>query len=252
MPFDRKTRAGAGSGTVLDLPPPFRPIALREVGDAFVHATTVAASEGAGTLVHVGRFDSAEFAVVLEPDEPLRSARRAIYAGMAALADTLAVFAPPEKPIAILWPDAIVIDGGLVGGGRIGWPSNADDNAPPAWLVFAATVRTVAIGEHEPGVRPLATALDEEGFFDLNSDRLIESFARHLMVAIDIWQQDRFAEVANGYLSRLTPEKSMSLAIDDNGDLLMRRTGGGIERRALLPALGAPSWLDLTTGAPHR
>ena len=56
---------------------------------------------GAGTLVYVGRFDLAEFAVVLEPDEPLRTARRAFYAGMAALADALAAHAPPEKPIAV-------------------------------------------------------------------------------------------------------------------------------------------------------
>ena len=38
----------------------------------------IAAEQGAGTLVYVGRFDLAEFAVVLEPDEPLRTARRAL------------------------------------------------------------------------------------------------------------------------------------------------------------------------------
>ena len=57
--------------------------------------------------------------VVLEPDEPLRTARRAFYAGMNALADALLVHAPPEKPIAIDWPDALRVDGGLVGGGRL-------------------------------------------------------------------------------------------------------------------------------------
>ena len=55
------------------------------MGDAFAHATTIAAEAGAGTLVHVGRFDLVEFAVVLEPEEPLRTARRAFYAGMVAL-----------------------------------------------------------------------------------------------------------------------------------------------------------------------
>ena len=55
----------------LDLPPPFRGVTLREVGDAFAHAQSVAADQGAGTLVHVGRFDLCEFAVVLEPEEPL-------------------------------------------------------------------------------------------------------------------------------------------------------------------------------------
>ena len=88
-----------------------------------------AAELGAGTLVYVGRFDLAEFAVVLEPDEPLRTARRAFYAGMAALADALAAHAPPEKPIAFDWPDAIRVDGGLVGGGRLAWPDGAGGRA---------------------------------------------------------------------------------------------------------------------------
>ena len=60
----------------LTLPPPFSVVRLREVGDAFAHAVSIAAERGAGTLVYVGRFDLAEFAVVLEPDEPLRTARR--------------------------------------------------------------------------------------------------------------------------------------------------------------------------------
>ena len=52
----------------LALPPPFSAVRLREVGDAFAHATSIAVEQGAGTLVYVGRFDLAEFAVVLEPD----------------------------------------------------------------------------------------------------------------------------------------------------------------------------------------
>src|SRR5262249_11498800 len=84
------------SRPALDLPPPFRLVTLREVGDAFAHATRVAAEEGAGTLVYVGRLDLAEFAVVLEPEEPLKTARRALYAGLTALADALAVHAPPR------------------------------------------------------------------------------------------------------------------------------------------------------------
>src|SRR6202035_3721259 len=98
MPLRERTRLRTSSKPALDLPPPFRLVTLREVGDAFVHATAIAADEGAGTLVYVRRFDLAELAVVLEPDEPLRTARRALYAGLVALADALAAHAPPEKP----------------------------------------------------------------------------------------------------------------------------------------------------------
>jgi hypothetical protein len=234
----------------LDLPPPFRAVALGEVGGAFAHAMRIAADAGAGTLVHVGRFDLAEFAVVLEPDEPLRTARRTLYAGLSALGDALAVHAPPEMPISFIWPDAVRIGGGLVGGARLAWPARADEDAPPLWLVFGAVIRTVAMGGQESGLRPLSAALDEEGF-DLDSNRLIETFARHLMVVIDAWQQDGFGEVARGYLSRVAPEKGVQRDIDDNGDLLVRRVGKKVvERRPLMPALATPSWLDRATGEP--
>ena len=83
-------------------------------------------------------------------------ARRAIYAGAAALADALAVHAPPEKPIAFDWPDAIRVDGGLVGGVRLEWPLGADENEPAPWLVFGAMIRTVAHGRGGAGLAPLS------------------------------------------------------------------------------------------------
>src|SRR5215472_7665054 len=168
MPLPERTRLRRSSKPALDLPPPFRLVTLREVGDAFAHAMRVAAHEGAGTLVHVGRFDLAEFAVVLEPAEPLRGARRALYAGLVALGDALAAHAPPERPLTFDWPDAVRVDGALVGGARLGWPQEASENEPPDWLVFAAMIRTVAMAEGEPGLRPLSSALDAEGF-DLDS-----------------------------------------------------------------------------------
>jgi hypothetical protein len=235
----------------LSLPPPFRLVTLREVGDAFAHAKANAAELGAGTLVYVGRFDLAEFAVVLEPEEPLSTARRAFYAGMAALTDALAAHAPPEKPIAIDWPDAMRVDMGLVGGGQLAWPDGPEDE-PPAWLVFGGMIRTVAMGEAEPGLRPLSVALEEEGFTNTGSGQVVESFARHLMVHIDAWQEQGFATVAKSYLARLESEKGVRRDIDDNGDLLVRRMGKTeIERRPLFPALATPTWLDPATRGPR-
>lgn len=251
MPLDSPSRLHTPFGPALVLPPPFRAVSLREVGDAFAHAKRIAADSGAGTLVHVGRFDLAEFAVVLEPDQRLRSARRAIYAGVAALGDALATHAPPEKPITFDWPDAIRIDGGLVGGARLAWPVGADEDSPPPWLVFGAMIRTVAMGEEGPGFHPLAAALDTEGF-DLGAGRLLECFARHLMVTLDTWQQDGFSGIAKRYLSRLAPKKRVFRDIDSNGDLLMHDFADAVlERRALVPALAIPTWFDSASGAPR-
>ena len=69
-----------------------------------------------------------------------------------------------RQPIAFDWPDAIRVDGGLVGGVRLEWPIGADENEPAPWLVFGAMIRTVAMGEEEPGLRPLSSALEDEGF----------------------------------------------------------------------------------------
>jgi biotin-(acetyl-CoA carboxylase) ligase len=236
----------------IELPPPFRLVTLREVGDAFAHAVAHAAEEGAGTLVYVGRFDLVEFAVVLEPDEPLRIARRTIYAGMSALADTLTVHAPPEVPLEIEWPDTIKVNMGLVGGGRLAWPEGAAENEPPQWLVFGAMIRLVSLADGDTGLRPLSSALELEGFDDLAADRMVETFARHLMVTLDAWQEQGFPAVAKTYLERLAPDKGVRRDIDENGDLLVRRMGKvEVERRKLVAALTQPSWFDPQTRGPR-
>jgi biotin-(acetyl-CoA carboxylase) ligase len=236
----------------LALPPGFSLVTLREVGDAFAHAKAHAAQLGAGTLVYVGRFDLAEFAVVLEPDEPLATARRALYAGLAALGDALAAYAPPEKPIEFVWPDAIYVDGGLIGGVQFAWADGSEDE-PPHWLVFGGMIRTVSMSDNERGLRPLSAALEEEGFEEHGAERLVESFARHLMVAIDAWNEYGFSAVAKSYLARLPREKAIRRDIDDNGDLLVRRIGkADVERRKLIPALKTPpAWLDPETRGPR-
>lgn len=236
----------------LTLPPLFTLVRLRELGDAFAHAQSIAAEQGAGTLVYVGRFDLAEFAMVLEPDEPLRKARRSLYAGMAALADALAVHAQPETAITIDWPDSISVNAGLVGGGRLAWPQAIKEDETPPWLVFGAMIRTVSVSGIEPGLNPLVTALEEEGFTDAMSDKVLESFARHFMVAVDSWQEKGFGAVAQSYLERLPRESGLRRDIDDNGDLLVRRMGQAeVDRKQLLPRLAAPAWYDPARRGPR-
>jgi len=234
----------------LDLPPLFQAVRLRERGDAFAHACRIAQDAGAGALVHVGRFDLIEFAVVLEPEEPLVSARRAFFAGMAALADALALACPPEKPLAFGWPDAVLADGALVGGGRLGWPADCPEEDVPDWLVFGCTLVSERSDPSDPGRFAGSTSLVEEGFEV--GPRIIGSFARHLMVHVDAWGERGFKPVADAYLARLPKENPADRrGIDGNGDLLIhgRATGGAARRAPLLPALLEPTWLDPTNGS---
>lgn len=235
----------------LDLPPLYSLVVLREAGDAFAHACTIAGEQGAGTLVWARRYDAAEFAVVLEPEEPLAEARLALYAGMNALADALAMHAPPSRPITFEWPDTICVDGVRVGGGRLGWPEETQDGETPAWLVFSAMIRTTVTRDDEPGLRPLCGALDEVGFEAPDAGEIIASFSRHLMSAFHQWSETGFAPVARQWLERLS-RTGQGARLADNGDLLLsgKPGQGGFGRRSLAKAVASPGWLDPATGMP--
>jgi biotin-(acetyl-CoA carboxylase) ligase len=245
MPTELRSRIHTPYTGRLDLPPGFREVPLREAGDAFGHAEKIAAKEGAGTLVWVRRFDVVEFAVVLEPEEPLAGARRTFYVAQCALFDALASHAPPDKNIRFVWPDAVLVDGGLVAGSQIGWPSRAEEKKPPRWIVFAAMVRSAIMGGNEPGALPNAASLEEEGFDELGSGRLVETFARHLLVWTDVWQQEGYRPVFEHYLERLDADEPLERSIDGFGNLLIRRKGKlDTSKKELLPALAKRDWYD--------
>lgn len=236
----------------LDLPPGFTQVRLRESGDAFAHARSIAREAGAATLVQVSRYDLVEFAVVLEPDEPLSGARRAFFACMHALADALVVHAPPEHDLAFGWPDAVLLDGALIGGGRLAWPADCAETAIPEWLVFGAMLRTQDMTHVDPGFAPGATTLVAEGFEAIDGDVIAEGFARHLMTAFDLWNEKGFRAVGEDYLSRLP--RSLAAArriIDVNGDLITSLPAATApERTSLRAALETPSWYDETHSMP--
>jgi hypothetical protein len=237
----------------LDLPPGYTLVALRELGDAFAHGCQIAAEAGAGTLVWVRRYDLVEFAVVLEPNEPLKSARRAFFAGMNAVADAIAAHCPPEREVNFDWPDAIRFDAGLLGGGRLGWPSDCAEIDVPAWLVFGVILRAADMA-HVPEVQAASgVSLFSEGFELIDTDAIIESFTRHLMTAFDRWSERGFETIARDYLERLPQRKvGERRGIDVNGDLLVSPPAGGgaPERASLVDALGRATWYDPQARGP--
>jgi biotin-(acetyl-CoA carboxylase) ligase len=171
---------------------------------------------------------------------------------MVALTDALRTYAPPNKEIAIDWPDAIRVDGGLVGGGRLGWPASAKEDELPHWLVFGAMIRTVAMIDEEAGVHSLASALDQEGFGEAGAVQVTESFARHLMRALDAWKTDGFDDIAREFLSRVSRGRQTTHVIADNGDLITRQIGTNMtSRHDLRKSLQSPSWLDSKRGGPR-
>ena len=253
--FNRRGEAAEEGREALNLPPPYKLVTLRENGDAFAHAKAIAAESGAGTLVWVRRFDTVEFALVLEPEEALATARRAFLAGMNALGDALAAQSPPEKPLSFGWPGSITLDGGLIGGGRLGWPGGAREDGTPDWLVFGVMITAERMEAQGLEALLRATSLVEEGIESVDAGAIVESFSRHLMAGFDAWQERGFDAVSKAYLERLAIGKAGDLRrIDERGDLFSHgpnETGEGRRLPLREALLGAPAWLDPKTGQPR-
>ena len=268
MPVDGPLSHDASQNARLDLPPGYSVVALRERGDAFAHAREIAASEGAGTLVWVRRFDTVEFAVVLEPEQTLSDARRVLYAVMNAAADAVAAFCPPERPLEFSWPDTIMLDGGILGGTRLAWPQDCAEDAVPDWLVASVMLRSVVAIKHDLAgmldssvaslghpldhIQRRGTSLEAEGFEIMEAEPIINSFCRHFLVYLDQWNEKGFVPVGQTYLARLPEQKGVKRGLDVNGDLLARTLADPKypNRESLVQALATPQWLDPETGEP--
>jgi len=233
-----------------DLPPGFELAVLREREGAFRQACNLAPQAGAGTLVWVRRFDLLEFALVLEPEEPLASARRAFFPAMSALADAVGAACPPDKPVEFDWPGTLLFDRARLGGGRLGWPPDCREDQVPDWLAFGTMLLASKNGCGDPGLTPESTSLEEEDC-EFTHEALIETFARNLMRAFHIWQERGFQPLSTDYLSRLAARGEDGRGkLAENGDLIVERAGSA-KRLALLPALAEAAWLDPATGRPR-
>jgi hypothetical protein len=232
------------------LPPLFT---LHRVGrGAFEAACERAASVGAGALVVEERPGVLGLAVVLEPEEPLAAARRAFTVCMAAATDALVAHCPPERVVGIGWPDVIVHDACRIGGGRLAWDA-VEETAVPDWLVFGVELIADRDDLAEPGAFPETISLAEEDFGAATD--LVESFARNLMLRMDIWGRDGFDAAADGYLTRLiAAEAGAAHAIGPTGDLVVLMSGQ-VTAHSLAPALSPAAvearWRDPARGGPR-
>lgn len=171
---------------MLDLPPPYTLIALAPPAEAVAHAVSVAAEAGAGTLVWVCREDAVEVAVVLEPGMARAALGPVLFAGMNAVAGALAVDSPVEKAVSFAG-GRVLFDLREVGGVTVTWAAGE----MPDWGVL--------------GVSLDAAGLREEGFSDFETGGFVENFARHLMLALDLFTARGEAPVMAQYALRGVP-----------------------------------------------
>ncbi|GEP12182.1 biotin/lipoate--protein ligase family protein [Methylobacterium gnaphalii] len=232
------------------LPPGFSARLAERSPGAHLEACRLAAAGQAepATLVIGRRDDLIEFSVVLAPDEPLASARRAFFAGMVALGDAVGAYGPPEMPVTFDWDGSLNFNGARLGGGRLGWPEGCAEEDDPDWLVFSAALIGSKAAFGDPGHTPESTALDEEGFGGGLRMALIESFARHLTKAFEVWREDGFERIAAIYLSRWPLDAGVRASIDAFGDGRLTYPDGRKEHLFLRAALQMHAWFDPATG----
>ena len=138
-------------------------------------------------------------------------------------------------------------DHGLIGGGRLAWPTACGEHEVPDWLVFGAMVRASTMSPFEIG--QTGVGMEEEGFEEVDAVDLIEAFARHLMLGVARWQSDGPKAAVRRWLDRLDKVPGTRHGIEPDGDLVAT-TQSGTERRSLIAALAQAAWLDRDSGGP--
>ncbi|MDQ2105603.1 biotin/lipoate--protein ligase family protein [Azospirillum isscasi] len=186
------------------LPPIFRPWPA-EADGPFATACRFAA-EGAepGTLVHAGRRDRLDVAVVLAPDRPGADGGLAAVT-LVALADALEALGPPNQTIRFDGTGRLMLNGAAAGVVTVVLGPDEEDGIP-AWAVAAAELEILGDPDDPaPGRRPDRTALREEGFGDTDAVAVLESFTRHFLTWIDRWMEEGFEPVRRVWERRLVP-----------------------------------------------
>ncbi len=225
----------------LKLPPPYT-LVMAEGDDVLAEASRLAPEMGAGTLVVREAPGLLAFAVVLEPDQPLRDAQMAFILGMTALGDTLAAHCPPERPVRFVWPDEVRYDKARLGGGRFAVAPDCGPDDVPDWMVFAAEL--IADRDHleHPGELPDSISLKEDEFDP--PEQIVATFASYVMLYFDRWAHDGLDAVTNRYLVRIDPPLLRGVRRFE-GDRLVEITPSGGKRHApLLEAMGKSGWRD--------
>ena len=173
---------------------------------------------------------NARVAVLFAPELPLRKAIGGAFAVMLGMADALGALAPPEVAVHFSWPGRFRINGVLCGVLRAA-ASGSDPEAVPDWLAIAVTIPILPTGTHEPGHTPDVTTLHDEGCGEITAPRLIESFARHMLVWVNRFESEGLAPLHKAWCQKCEeigtevkqPEEGLFLGLDEEGGMILRR-----------------------------
>lgn len=217
--------------------------------DVFAEATAAArAGADGGVLIWAPRRDRFETALVLTPETDATTALGVIFALHLSVVDAVGALSPPEVAALWAWPDTFMINGAAAGRMRVAMDTDADT---PAWMAVSIEV-DIAPLKGDPGQTPDRTSLTDEGCGDIDGFALIEVWARHALLWINIFEDGGLPAIAEKWRERafgtgrdgsaFWPEPApgvvgVALGLDEEGGLLIKPEAGGPARRLDLAAL---------------
>ncbi|MBJ6370424.1 biotin/lipoate--protein ligase family protein [Sedimentitalea arenosa] len=211
-------------------PPLLTGVAVVPGEDPFEKACAMAAlgCDG-GTVVHDLRVDRMRMAAVFAPEVVLEQAMAMLPVCGIGFQNALGALAPPEVAVHLTWEGGIRVNGARCGRMRVTAAQDAPD-AVPDWLVVGIEVPLIQT-EADPGLTLDITALRDEGCAELDAVELLESWARHMLVWINRWEEDGNAPVHAEWMGLLTGvgapverggHSGTFLGVDDRFGMLIR------------------------------
>jgi BirA family transcriptional regulator, biotin operon repressor / biotin---[acetyl-CoA-carboxylase] ligase len=225
--------------------PVFPPLLRGEAAEGEPFAAAIArARAGAdpGLVVWARPTEVLGAAMVLAPEDPLERSLGVFFAAPLALADGLAMLAPPEVAVQFRWPGDVLVNGGRAARCRAA-AGGADPAAVPDWLVIGVEVALVLPDGMEGGERPDETCLAAEGCGEVAPLALLEGWSRHMILWINRWSDDGLAPLLAAWRARAVgPGKAVAggdavTRLDETGAMLTIGPNG-TTRRPLTSVLG--------------
>ncbi len=169
-----------------DFPPLLQADALSGPADPFARACAMAALGcDSGLLSYNLSADRLRAAIVFAPEVPLEQAMQVFCACATGFQNAFGALAPPEVALHLTWDGDILVNGARAGGLMVA-ASSHDPGVVPDWLVVGFEIWLIPQGSDEAGNTPDQTCLYLEGCAEISPLELLEGWARHTLVWVNL------------------------------------------------------------------
>lgn len=205
-------------------------------------ARAAAGEAGAGDVLWSRNEARIEIAIVLEPEVGMETAAQMLPLCLVAIGDCLGALTPPQVGVTFTWPNIVCMNGAPAGLFHAAAAPTQGEGDVPDWMVLALDLHHKREEEDaEPGETPNRTWLSEEGGGELTHAEIIESYSRHFLTWLNMWNDDGFKPVHDSWMFRAqNKEEEITLThrgrahegtfigLDESGNLLLKETNAKV------------------------